>query len=108
MDDSKYLNAFEIILNAGDSKAASYMAVEVAREFKFDEARQYLKEAEGKMRLAHQGQTDMIQREAKGETLDVNIIIVHAQDHLTMAMMARDHAEEFVHLYETIQRHMSR
>lgn len=102
MEDSKYLNAFQIILNAGDSKSASYLAVEAAREFRFEEAGNHLAEAEAKMRLAHQAQIDMIQQEAKGEPVEVNIILVHAQDHLTMAMMARDQAGEFIHLYKMI------
>ena len=45
----------------------------------------------------------MIQEEANGSPVEVNIILVHAQDHLTMAMMARDNAEEFIHLYRVIK-----
>lgn len=108
MGDSKYLNAFQIILNAGDAKSAAYLAVEAAREFRFDEAKKCMEESETKMRMAHQAQTEIIQQEARGESVEVNIILVHAQDHLTMAVMAKEHAEEFIHLYEMIYRLMKK
>ena len=83
MDETKYSGAFQIIMNAGNSKSAALMAIEAATE----------------MRAAHQAQIDMIQQEAAGNSVDVNIILVHAQDHLTMAILAKDLAEQFVELY---------
>ena len=44
----------------------------------------------------------MLQQEAEGNPVKVNIILVHAQDHLTMAMMMRDMAEQFVNLYQLV------
>lgn len=102
MDDNKYLGAFQIIMNAGNSKSASLMAVEAAKDGDFEEAELRLKEAEKEMRAAHQSQIDMIQQEAGGNPVEVNIILVHAQDHLTMAMMAKDFAEQFVELYKQL------
>lgn len=103
MGDEKYAAAFELIMNAGNAKSKALMAVEAAREFQFEEAESCLREAEADMRKAHQAQFDMIQEESKGNPVEVNIILVHAQDHLTMAMMARDNAEEFIHLYRMIK-----
>ena len=84
MDETKYSGAFQIIMNAGNSKSAALMAIEAAKD---------------EMRAAHQAQIDMIQQEAAGNSVDVNIILVHAQDHLTMAILAKDLAEQFVELY---------
>ena len=103
MDENKYNTAFELILNAGNSKSQSLLALEAAREFDFEEAKRCLKEAEKELRAAHKAQVDMIQSEAQGNSVELNIILVHAQDHLTMAMMAKDFTEEFVNLYKTIK-----
>ncbi|WP_024293698.1 PTS lactose/cellobiose transporter subunit IIA [Lacrimispora indolis] len=103
MEEKDYGVAFQLIMNAGDSKSASMMAIEAARKFDFVTAQQYLKEAEAQMRLAHQCQIDMIQQEAAGRPVEVNIILVHAQDHLTMAMMAKERAEELIHVYHMIK-----
>ncbi len=97
-----YEVAFELILNAGNSKAKSMEAIECAREYDFEAAERFLKEAQAELRLAHQQQTGMITQEASGNKVDVNIIMVHAQDHLTTAMILINQAEEFISLYKSI------
>lgn len=101
--DEEYQVAFQLIMNAGNAKSLAMMAIEAAREFRFEDAKKHLEEAETEMRAAHQAQIDLIQQEAAGNPVAVNIILVHAQDHLTMAMMAKDRADEFVHLYQVIK-----
>lgn len=103
MDDEKYLPAFQIIMNAGNSRSKSMEAIEAARNFNFEAAKECLKEAENELHQAHEAQTEMISAEAGGNPVDVNIILVHSQDHLTMAMMAKDLAEEMIYLYEAIK-----
>ena len=92
--DNNYETSFGLILNAGNAKSKSLMAIEAAREFDFEEA----------YSLAHQTQTDLIQGEARGEKSDINIILIHAQDHLTTAMIMIDQAKEFIHVYELLQK----
>lgn len=99
MDDTKYEIAFQLIMEAGNSKAESMSAIQAARQGDMEQANLFLKNAETEMRKAHQLQIDMIQEEAAGKPVDVNIILVHAQDHLTMAIMARDMAEEMIEMY---------
>lgn len=101
--DEDYAIAFQLIMNAGNSKSLSMMAMGAAREFNFEEAEKYMQEAESEMRTAHQSQIDLIQQEAQGNPVQVNIILVHAQDHITMAMMAKDQAAEILNLYRMIK-----
>lgn len=103
MDESKYEVAFEVIVAAGSSKAAAMEAIEAAREFRFDDAKLSLQKADEAMLEAHQLQTELMQGEARGTPVDVNIILVHAQDHLTMAIMAKEQAEELLALYGMMQ-----
>lgn len=103
MDESRYQVAFDLILKAGNAKSSAMMAIDMAKEFDFVNAKKHLEEAENEMREAHGIQIGMIQEEAKGNSVDVNIILVHAQDHMTMGIMAKEIAEQFVDLYETIQ-----
>lgn len=103
MDDERYLPAFGLIMNAGNSKSCSMMAIEASRNFEFDKAKEYLLEAERELSEAHQRQTEIIQQEAMGNPVELNIILVHAQDHLTMAMMAKDNAQEFFHMYSALK-----
>lgn len=94
-----YETAFGLILNAGNSKSKSLMAIEEAREFQFANAEALIKEAEADLHLAHQSQTDLIQAEARGASSEVNLMMIHAQDHLTTAMIQLDQAKEFLHIY---------
>lgn len=100
--EENYETSFGLILNAGNSKSKSLMAIESAREFKFEEAQTLVTEANADLRLAHQMQTNMIQAQAKGEKTEVDVILIHAQDHLTMAMLMLDQAKEFIHIYKIL------
>lgn len=99
-----YETAFGLILNAGNAKSKSMMAIESAREYEFEEAESLLKEAREDLRNAHQTQTDLIQQEARGEKQELSLIMVHAQDHLTTAMIMVDQAEEFIHIYKLLSK----
>lgn len=104
MNESSYDIAFKLIANAGDSKSESLMAIEAAREFNFEEANSHLEIATEKLSEAHKIQSSLIQNEARGNKVDVNIILVHAQDHLSGAILMKDQADEFIKLYEIINK----
>lgn len=99
-----YETTFTLILNAGNSKSKSLMAIEEARDFNFDEAASLIKEAREDLRSAHQTQTELIQGEARGEKSELSLILVHAQDHLTTAMIMIDQAEEFLNIYRLLSK----
>lgn len=100
--DEIYETAFNLILSAGNSKSNSMMAIQAAREFRFEEAEELLDQAQKDLTEAHQIQTDLIQGEARGQKAEVNIIMVHAQDHLAMALMTVDNAKELLNVYKMI------
>lgn len=108
MAKDSYEMSFGLILNAGNSKSKSLMAIESAREFDFEEAENLVKDAESDLKMAHQTQTDLIQGEARGEKSEINIILVHAQDHLTTAMIMIDQAKEFIHIYKLLSKVLSK
>ncbi len=102
MSDEDYGVAFHLIAAAGDSKSDSMNAIRAAREGNFEKAEEFLKSAEKKMNQAHEMQFDMIQQESSGNPVAVNIILVHAQDHLTMALVVKEMAVEIMELYKRI------
>ena len=46
----------------------------------------------------------MLTEEANGEKNKINIILVHAQDHLTMATMAMENAKRWIKLNKKLQK----
>lgn len=95
-----YEVSFQLILNAGNAKSKAITAIEEARNFNFEKAEQLVSEAKKDLRLAHDSHARLIQKEASGEKTEVNALFVHAEDHLSSAMLLLDLAEEFIHLYK--------
>lgn len=100
MDDSRYEGAMQIIMHAGNAKSSAMLAIDAAEQGDFDAADAQLKEAQTEMTAAHKVQFDLVRAEAAGKPVEVNIILVHAQDHLTMAIMSIDMARKFIALQQ--------
>jgi PTS system cellobiose-specific IIA component len=41
----------------------------------------------------------MIQKEASGEKLELSLLLMHAEDHLMTAILAKDLIEEMIEIY---------
>ena len=50
---------------------------------------------------AHKAQTDLLTQEAQGNHLSVDVLLVHAQDHLMTAMLAQELIGELIELYRS-------
>lgn len=94
--------AFQIILHSGNARTNIHEALELMKESEFDEAEKKLKEANEELLRAHRSQTDLLQRYAAGESVQTDIIMVHAQDHLMNTMTLKEIALEMLHLHQKI------
>lgn len=91
---------FGLITASGSAKSHAMEAIQFAKTGEIEAARNSIEEAEKALGEAHKTQTSLIQAEARGEGVDVSILLVHAQDHLMTAILMKDLAGEFVDLYE--------
>ena len=91
-----------LIVDAGSAKSYAMEAIRLAKEGSFQEADESLEEANSELARAHHTQTDLIQQAAKGETIEINLFMVHAQDHIMTAMLAKDLAAEIVELHRAL------
>ena len=89
-------NVFPIISLAGESKSLAYEALRLAKENKFDEAEEKMKEADSLLLNSHEFQTNLISREADGEKIEITMLFVHAQDHLMTAMSEKNLIKEMI------------
>lgn len=92
--------AFEIIGHSGNSRVLVHQAFQAMREQNFEQANQFLEEAQQEITLAHKAQTDLLHNYANGDEIKIEIIMVHAQDHLMTTMTLREVAIEMLHLYQ--------
>jgi PTS system cellobiose-specific IIA component len=94
---------FTIISHAGNARSNCYEALKYAKEGNFNEAEIYIKKAGEEILKAHHVQTDMIQKEASGEKQEITLLLMHAEDHLMNAILAKELIKEMVELYRIIQ-----
>lgn len=95
--------AMELVGNAGESRSLAFEALNAAKKGDYEEAEKKLKESKEKMLRAHHIQTELICKEADGEKVELGLIMVHAQDHLMTAILARDLITEMIEVYKKIK-----
>lgn len=91
--------AMILISKAGSSRSESMLAIKEAKKLNFEKANNHLYEAKKFLIEAHDIQTNLITSEAREENLHINLLLIHAQDHLSIAIIAQDFAKELVDLY---------
>ena len=90
--------SFGIIAAAGEARSDAFRALDAAKAGDFAQADELIAEAEEHLRLAHVAQTELLAKEASGEHVPVDIMIMHAQDHLMSATLARELIAEIIEL----------
>ncbi|MGL5656448.1 MAG: PTS lactose/cellobiose transporter subunit IIA [Fusobacteriaceae bacterium] len=93
----------ELVGNAGESRSLAFEALNAAKKGGYEEAEKKLQESKEKMLRAHHIQTELICKEADGEKVELGLIMVHAQDHLMTAILARDLITEMIEVYKKIK-----
>ncbi|HEL2474361.1 TPA: PTS cellobiose transporter subunit IIA [Streptococcus suis] len=94
--------AFGIILSSGNARSVIHEAFAAMREGDYDKAEELLEAANVDMLEAHHSQTGLLQEYASGTEVKVEIIMVHAQDHLMTTMTLREVALEMLALYRKV------
>lgn len=95
--------AFEIILHSGTARSEVHEAFAAMREGNFEVAAEKLEVANNELVEAHHAQTKLLQDYASGVEIKIEIIMVHAQDHLMTTMTLREVALEMLELHKKIE-----
>lgn len=103
MNEEYMMVVMGIIMHGGNAKGMAFQAIQQAKAGEFEEAEKSLQEANMELKEAHDTQTDMLTRVAQGETIEINLYMVHAQDHLMNAITFKDLAVEIVSMEKRLQ-----
>ncbi len=104
MDEKMVEIAFQLISHGGNARGMAMEAINAAKQNNIAEAKDLIKQAREEILNAHEYQTTLIQDEASGVKNELSILLVHAQDYLMTGMTVLDMAEEFVDVYERIDK----
>ncbi|ALD66500.1 PTS lactose/cellobiose transporter subunit IIA [Spiroplasma cantharicola] len=98
--NEKIINvSMELIATAGTAKSMALSAITIAQKKNKKKALEMLSEAKLELNKVHNIHGDLIAQEAGGEKLDISLLFVHSQDHLTSAIIIIDLAEHLINLY---------
>ena len=100
--DELAMIAVEIVAFAGDARSKYMSALDFANNGEFEKANAAIAEGNDLILQAHNTQTELLTKEASGESIDMTFLTVHAQDHLMTAMLFRDLVKNFMQLYKKI------
>ncbi|MHC1735726.1 MAG: PTS lactose/cellobiose transporter subunit IIA [Erysipelotrichaceae bacterium] len=91
---------FQLICNGGDASSLFLRAINEAKSGRIEEAKKLVEQGEVSLLSAHKIQTQLIVQEANGESVQMNVLMVHAQDHLMNAILLKELVGFFIQLYQ--------
>ncbi|MCD7808926.1 MAG: PTS lactose/cellobiose transporter subunit IIA [Erysipelotrichaceae bacterium] len=100
--DEQEMIIMNLIVNAGSARSSSIEAIQYAKAGDLDKAEESMQAAKETVNEAHHAQTEMIQAEIRGEKTPLNLLMVHAQDHLMTSLLCLDMAQEFIDIYKKL------
>ena len=91
---------FEIVAYSGDARSKLLLAIEKAKTKQFNECQALIDQATECLNDAHRAQTELLQLEARGESIEIGFITVHAQDHLMTTILLKDIVKNLMDIYK--------
>jgi PTS system cellobiose-specific IIA component len=97
-----------IIIYSGEARAFAYEALHKVNEGKYDEALSLMEKADEEVGKAHDIQSTLLQKESAGDTVNVSILFVHAQDHLMTSISEKNLIREIIELRKIVNTLMNK
>lgn len=94
--------SFQLILHAGNAKSYAMEAIRYAKENDFDISKKKIQKAEDELTIAHKSQYDLLSNFSSGHKVEIDILMVHAQDHVSGAALTIEMAKEIIELQKEI------
>lgn len=96
------LVSFQIISSVGTARSMYIEAISASKVGDIEKARQLIEEGEQIFTEGHKAHASLVQKEAAGESVIPQLLLVHAEDQLMSAEAFKIIATEFVSLYEKL------
>ncbi len=94
--------AMGIIASSGDARSFAFGALAEAKKGNYAEAERLLEECKKAGVQAHQSQMDLLTAQANGNAPQMDVLLVHAQDHFMTSMLAEELIRELIELHKKV------
>lgn len=88
----------ELLIYAGQARSDAMETIAASRQREWGRATELMASSDAACRAAHKIQTMLIGEDEGCGKITVNLILVHAQDHLMTAMLCQDLTKEIIAL----------
>lgn len=95
----------ELLVNAREARPQAMMVIKLAREKKWEESDIAMTKSKQLSIVAHSIQTKLIALDEGSGKVPLNLLWVHSQDHLMIAILCQDLANEIIYLHKMIANH---
>ncbi len=95
--------SFQIISCVGSAKSMYIEAANGPQNYDFEKAESLIKEGEEIFLKGHEAHASLIQKEASGEPVTPNILLMHAEDQLMAAENFKAFAEQQIIIFKKFQ-----
>ncbi|GAX07067.1 cellobiose-specific PTS system IIA component [Secundilactobacillus pentosiphilus] len=103
MSDDEQHVAMQLILAAGDVKKMAFAGIELAKEGQISAAQVKFADAEKRLGEGHRLQSTYVSAHVDADE-GPSLLMVHAQDHLSMALTTVELGRELVSVYAQLNR----
>ncbi|TDW11402.1 PTS system cellobiose-specific IIA component [Breznakia blatticola] len=97
------LVSFQIISSAGGARSKYIEAIQEAKQGNFETADTAIKEGQEMFQNAHKAHASLIQEEAGGKSVNITLLLMHAEDQLMACDSFLVIANEFIDVYKNIK-----
>ena len=87
-----------IIAHSGAARGSAFEALSAAKKGEAEKSLTLIEQANGALREAHNSHKALLKMDADGEIEKIDMLIVHAQDHLMMSTLASELIAEIVEI----------
>jgi len=95
---------FQLILHAGSARSFAKEAGQYAEESDWDAAEKALADANEEQNQAHKINTTIITKAARGEDMELSVLLIHALDLLMLAWSEIDYVEQYIQVLKRVQK----
>jgi len=94
---------FQLILHAGSARSFAKEAGQFAEESDWEAAEKALVDANNEQNEAHKINTTIITKAARGEEMEISVLLVHALDLLMLAWSEIDYTEQYLQVLKRVE-----
>lgn len=100
------LISFQIISAVGSARSNFIQAIQAAKSGDFDRADALIKEGEAFFNEGHKAHMQVLTMQANGETLNMDLLFIHAEDQMMSAESFKIVALEFIDVYQKFKENL--